>query len=143
MNRLRLWEPFGMIRDFSDAFENFGESLRIPRTERSLTPRTDISETDGEYEIVLEISGMDRKDLTLEVSGDVLTVSGEKRFEDKKEGKNYITVERNYGKFSRSFRLPENTDEKAIKADYKDGVLRLTVPKTEVKEEKPLKIEVK
>lgn len=143
MNRLRLWEPFGMIRDFGDAFENFGESLRIPRTERALTPRTDISETDKEYEIVLEISGMDRKDLTLEVAGDVLTVSGEKKFEDKKEGKNYITVERNYGKFSRSFRLPENTDEKAIKADYKDGVLRLTVPKTEIKEEKPLKIEVK
>ncbi len=132
---LRLWEPFNMFKEFDNAFGTSSE-------ERVLTPRTDIVETDKGYEISLEISGIDRKDLTLEVNGDILSVSGEKKFEEKKEEENYITVERNYGKFSRSFRLPEDTDEKAIKADYKDGVLKVTVPKTEAKKEKPLKISV-
>lgn len=136
MNALRLWEPFSMLKELDDALG------AAPGKERVLTPRTDIAETDKGYEINLEISGIDRKDLNLEIKHGVLTVSGEKKFEEKKEGKNYITVERSYGKFSRSFSLPEDTNEKAIKADYKDGILKIAVPKTEVKEDKPLKIDV-
>ncbi len=143
MNTLILWEPFSMLREFDGALENFGGAFRArDAAERVFTPRTDIAETDKEYEISLEVSGVNRKDLTLEVKNSVLTVSGEKGFEEKREEKNHITVENRYGKFSRSFRLPEDTDEKSVKAEYKDGILKVKVPKTEVKEEKPLKIEV-
>lgn len=143
MNTVRLWEPFGVLREFDNALENFG-ALDFPtRTERVLLPKTDIAETDKEYEISLEVSGIDAKDLTLEVRDGILSVSGERRFEEKTEdGKKYMVVERRYGKFSRSFSLPENTNKKGIKADCKNGILTVTVPKTEVEEEKSLKIEV-
>ncbi len=141
MSALRLWEPFNMFRDFDDALENFGV-FPSGAVEKTLSPRADVAETDKAYEITLEVSGVEGKDLTLEVMGDVLTVGGEKKFEEKKEGKNYLTVERHYGKFSRRFNLPENTDTKGIKADSKNGILTITVPKTQVEEQKPLKIEV-
>ncbi|WP_462136977.1 Hsp20/alpha crystallin family protein [Candidatus Mycalebacterium sp.] len=143
MNTVRLWEPFSMLREFDDALKNFGVLNSPTRAEKALLPRTDIAETDNAYEISLEVSGIDAKDLTLEVKDDVLSITGERKFEEKKEdGKEYITVERRYGKFSRSFSLPENTDKKGIKADCKNGILTVMLPKTEVEEEKPLKIEV-
>jgi len=141
MSVLRLWEPFGMLRDFDDTLENLGV-FSSGAAERSLSPRADVAETDKAYEITLEVSGMEGKDLTLEVVGDFLSVSGEKKFEEKKEGKNYLTVERRYGKFSRRFNLPDTTDKKGIKADSKNGILTITVPKTQTEEQKPLKIKI-
>ncbi|QMU55728.1 MAG: Hsp20 family protein [Candidatus Mycalebacterium zealandia] len=143
MNTLRLWEPFGMLREFDDVFRNFGAFGSATRDGKDLLAKTDIAETDKSYEIALEVSGIEAKDLTLEVKDDVLSIKGERKFEEKAEdGKKYITVERRYGKFSRSFGLPEKTDKKGIKADCKNGILTVTVPKTEVEEKKPLKIEV-
>ncbi len=136
IKKLRLLEPFDMLREFENVFQ--------PRAEESApVPRTDIAETDKGYEISLEVSGVDKNDLSLEVKNNVLNVNGEKKFGKSNEGKNYIATERVYGKFTRRFRLPENADEDGIKADSKNGVLRIIIPKMEPKEEKFLRIEVR
>ena len=136
---LAPWEPFGMLREFEGELGN----LMSSRLAAPLAPKTDIAETDKGFEIALEVPGIDSKDLSLEVRDGVLTVNGERNLEEKEEGKNFVTVERSYGRFSRAFRLPDGTDEKGIKADCKNGVLTVAVPKTEAKQPRSLKIEVK
>lgn len=136
---LTPWEPFGALREFEGELSN----LMSSRFSAPLAPKTDISETDKGFEIALEVPGIDSKDLSLEVKDGVLTVSGERKFEEKEEGKAFVKVERSFGKFSRAFRLPDGTDEKGIKADCKNGVLTVSVPKAETKEPRSLKIEVK
>lgn len=135
---LTPWEPFGMLREFEGELSD----LMSSRFVAPLTPKTDIAETEKGFEIALEVPGIDSKDLSLEVKDGVLNVSGERKFEEKEEGKNFVKVERSHGKFSRAFRLPDNTDEKGIKADCKNGILTVTVPKAEAKEPKSLKIKV-
>ena len=135
---LTPWEPFGMLKEFEGELGG----LMSSRFAAPLAPKTDIAETDGGFEIALEVPGIDSKDLSLEVKDNVLTVSGERKVEEKEEGKNFVKVERSHGKFSRAFRLPDNTDEKRIKADCKNGVLTVSVPKAETGEPKSLKIKV-
>ena len=136
---LTTWEPFGVLREFEGELGN----LMSSRFAAPSAPKTDIAETGKGFEIALEVPGIDSKDLSLEVKDGVLTVCGERKFEEKEEGKNFVKVERSHGKFSRLFRLPENTDEKGIKADCKNGVLTVSIPKTEEKEPESFKITVK
>ena len=95
-------------------------------------PRVDIAERDKAFEITAELAGVPKEDIKVSLDNNVLTISGERKSEV--EDKKHHRIERFYGSFSRSFSLPENVDESAIKAENKDGILKLTLPKAEVKE---------
>lgn len=98
----------------------------------TLTPRVDISEDKANIYIHAELAGLTKDDVKIAVNEDrMLTISGEKKQEEKKEDKNYYRVERRYGMFSRSFNLPENVDVTNIAAKFENGVLNLTLPKVE------------
>jgi len=127
-----------------DLFDRFFNDLAVPEffgEERVVVPAFDISETEKEYVISGEIPGMDAKDLDITLLDGCLTVKGEKKQEKEEKNENYHRVERHYGSFERSFRIPEKVKTDKLDATYKDGILRLTLPKAEVSEAK--KIEVK
>ncbi|MEE9421173.1 MAG: Hsp20/alpha crystallin family protein [Desulfatiglandaceae bacterium] len=108
---------------------------------KSWVPAFDISENEKEYVVTAEIPGIDARDLDVTLSDGILTVKGEKKQEKEDKGENYHRVERSYGSFHRSFRIPEKVATEKVDASYKDGVLKLTLLKAETSE--PKKIEVK
>jgi HSP20 family protein len=104
------------------------------------TPSIDVIETDDAVTLKAELAGMDPKDISIEVQDNILTVSGERRFEEEIKEDKYYRIERRYGSFSRSISLPQVIDESKIQATYDNGVLEVSVPKAEVA--KPKKIQV-
>ena len=105
------------------------------------SPLVDISEDEKEYVVKAEIPEMNKEDIKLNVHDDVLTISGERKYEKEEKGKKYHRIERAYGSFLRSFTLPEDADGSKVSAEYKDGVLKVHLPKLE--KAKPKAIEVK
>ena len=127
-------------RDIFDwAFDGF-DLPDIFRSEKALTPAFDISETANEIHVKAELPGVDAKEIDITVTGDLLTIKGEKKEENEEKGQNFHRRERRYGSFSRSFRLPVEVKADSIDAGYKDGVLTVTMPKAEA--EKARRIEV-
>jgi len=104
-------------------------------------PSVDVSETDGAYQIKAEIPDVKREDVKVTLEDGVLTIQGQRKQEKEETGKKYHRVERSYGSFIRSFTLPDLVDEEKVKAEFKDGVLHLQLPKSE--KAKPKAIEVK
>lgn len=105
--------------------------------------KTDISETDSEYEVSVELPGIDEKDIDLDVSEGMLTLRANKREEREEKKKNYHLTERSYGSVRRSFRVPEGIDVGKIKANFAKGVLHVKLPKTKEAKAKQRKIPVK
>ena len=105
------------------------------------SPLVDISEDEKEYVIKAEIPEMKKEEIKINVHDDVLSISGERRYEKEEKGKKYHRVERAYGSFMRSFTLPEDADGSKVTAEYKDGVLKVHLAKSE--KAKPKAIEVK
>ena len=139
------WEPF---REFEDMFRHysplFGRSLRRVGSEATeWTPLADISETDKEYVIKAELPEVKKEDVKITLDNSLMTISGERRHEKEHSTENEIRVESFYGTFSRSFQLPEGIDTQAIKAESKDGVLRVRIPKKQVTPPRSISIEVK
>ena len=128
---LAQWDPFKMMRDWMrwDPFAEIG-TLAPPQGQRAIfVPDVDVQETPAAYVFKADLPGMKEKDVEVSVTGNRLTLSG-KREEEKREDKtNYHTWERSYGSFSRSFTMPMGTNPDGVKADLKDGVLIITVPK--------------
>ena len=114
------------FRGFEDAIARM---LNEPRGTRPWTPSVDIFETENEIVVKAELPGVDRKDITLNLENNVLTVKGERKFEKETKEENYHRIEREYGSFSRSFALPTAVNGDTVKAEYKDGVLRIILPK--------------
>jgi HSP20 family protein len=138
------WEPFREMEEFfrqNSPF--FGRALRRNGDVDNWAPVADISETDGEYLIKAELPEVKKEDVKITLDNGVITISGERRHEKEKKDENEIRIESFYGTFSRSFSLPENVDAKGIRAETKDGVLRVRIPKTETAKAKPISIEVK
>src|SRR5438445_12965391 len=146
MRTLARWEPFRgatslqdhVNRLFNDGFERRGE-------ESSLTawaPAVDIYETEHELVVKADLPEIDPKDLDIRVENNVLTIRGERKFEKKVNEDNYLRVERAYGTFSRSFTLANSVNADAIKAEYQNGVLALTIPKREEAKPKQIKVNV-
>ena len=106
-------------------------------------PALDVEETEDEIMVKAEIPGVDPKDIELTIAGDCLRIRGEKKQEKEEKKKNYHRIERNYGAFQRSVRLPAEIDSEKAKADYKKGVLHITLPKVEKARSKEIKIEIK
>lgn len=141
------WDPFRELEDMSERLNRVftRPALRTGGKENLIVadwiPTVDISETDSEYLIKAELPEVKKEDVKVTVEDGVLTLQGERRQEKEEKGKRYHRVERSYGSFVRSFTLPESVDESGVKAEYKDGVLNLHLPKTE--KVKPKAIDVK
>jgi HSP20 family protein len=112
-------------------FEDTGRGLRGDEAASTTTwsPAVDIFETEEEIVVKAEIPGMERNDITLHLENNVLTLKGERRFEKETKEENYHRIERSYGSFSRAFSIPSMVDEERIRAEYKDGVLKIVLPK--------------
>lgn len=107
-------------------------------------PRVDVAEDANNVYLHVELPGMEKQDVNVSVSNDsVLTIKGERKNEFKEEGKNFVRMERGYGVFERSFTLPTNVQTEAINAQFDNGVLNITLPKTEASKPKQIAIEVK
>ena len=113
---------------------------KSPRT--SWAPAVDIYETEHELVVKADLPEVDPKDLDIRVENNILTIRGERKFEKKVNEDNYLRVERSYGSFSRSFSLANTVNPEAIKADYNNGVLTLTIPKREEAKPKQIKVNV-
>ena len=107
------------------------------------SPVADITETDKEYLIKAELPEVKKEDVKITLENGVITITGERKHEKEQTDENEIRVESFYGSFARSFSLPDNIDPKGIKAESKDGVLRVRIPKTPAAESKKIAIEVK
>ena len=128
------WDPF---REMEDLFDRYNQAIGSPRNGNQeliksgdWSPRVDISETDKEFVIKAEIPEVDKKDVKITVDKGVLCIQGERKEEKKEKNKKIHRIERFFGSFSRSFTLPDNVDEKKIKASFKDGILNLQLPKS-------------
>ena len=108
-----------------------------------LKPTLDLSATDKEYTIAVEIPGVDEKDVKLEIANDILTIRGEKKHEKEEKDKNFYRVERSYGSFQRVLSLPEDADQEAVKATFKRGVLTISMPRKAMPQTDVRKIEIK
>lgn len=131
-------------REIDRVFDSFFPSRRSDEPEESTkavwAPRVDLSETDNHYRMELDVPGMSRNDITISYQDNQLTVSGERREETTEEDSEYVRVERSFGHFYRSFRLPKTINAGDIEATYDNGVLTIEVPKAE--ESKPQRIEI-
>ena len=138
-DRRLAWD---VISDFDNLVNHFVRPARESANDgHSLVPTVDISETDGAYIVKAELPGVKKEDLDVSIKDGLLSINAESRFEHKEETDGrLIRQERRYGKFVRSMRLGGDVDEAKVTAEYNDGILVLTLPKTE--EVKPKKIEV-
>ena len=142
------WSP---LREMDDMFDRFNRAFsRVPAVREGgqetmaiadWAPTVDISETDNQYLIKVELPGVEKNDVKVSVHDGVLTIQGERQMEHEEQGKKFHRVERAYGRFARSFVLPENVDATKIDAAHKDGLLNVTLEKAA--EAKPKAIEVK
>jgi len=133
--RERFFAPDVFDRFFADTYPMslFGEK-------EEWIPAFDVNETDREYVVTAELPGIDTKNLEVTLSEGLLTVKGEKRQEHEEKHGNYHRVERRYGAFHRSFKIPGKVKADKIDANYKDGILRLTLPKSEESEIKKIAV---
>ena len=140
------WDPFRDLNLLQDRmnrlFEDAGRTWRTdePAATTTWSPSVDIFETEGEIVVKAELPGMDRKDIQLNLENNVLSLRGERKFTKETKDENYHRIERSYGVFSRTFSIPATVDEEKIRADYKDGVLKIFLPKKEQAKPKQIKI---
>ena len=125
-------------RLFNDVFERPGDESNLT----SWAPAVDIFETEHELVVKADLPDVDPKDLDIRVENNILSIRGERKFEKKVSEDKYLRVERAYGSFSRSFSLANTVNSEAIKADYQNGVLTLTIPKREEAKPKQIKVNV-
>jgi HSP20 family protein len=142
------WEPFRDLvtaqRDFDRLFrEAFSSQLgETELSTRSWAPPVDIYETEDAIILKAELPGVDPKDVEVRVEDNTLYLKGERKFEKEVKEQNYHRVERSYGSFARSFSLPNSISTDKVKAEFKDGLLTLTMPKREEAKPKTIKIDV-
>jgi len=129
------------LKNMDGVFDDFFNRSVFQPTETEISPRINVEENDNEWLISAELPGVEKEDVKVNFQDNVLTVSGEKKFEKEDKNKNYHRVERSYGKFSRSLNINSAVLAEKIDASYKDGVLNIILPKAE--EAKPKLIDVK
>ncbi|MBX3319360.1 MAG: Hsp20/alpha crystallin family protein [Nitrospira sp.] len=142
------WDPFRELEEVSDRLNRMfaRPATRAANGKETMivadwTPSVDISETEGEYQIKAEIPDVKKEDVKVTLEDGVLTIQGERKHEKEEKGKRYHRIERSYGSFIRTFSLPDVIDEDKVKAEFKEGVLNLSLPKSE--KAKPKAIDVK
>jgi HSP20 family protein len=140
---MMLWrEPFAALRDELAGFRSrFFEDEDDAWLAGVMQPSFDMAETDAALEVTMDVPGIEAKDIDIQVSGNLLTISGERKEEKEEKGKTYHRVERRSGSFARSITLPCAVSKENVAAECHEGVLKVTLPKTE--ETKAHKIKVK
>jgi HSP20 family protein len=148
------WRPFGGSMDrwgnVSDIqgevnrlFDNFfGRPAGSGAAGRSWAPAVDLYETKDDLVLTMEVPGVRDKDVTVSITGDLLTIKGERRFEQDVKEQQLLHVERAYGKFERLVQLPIPVQADKVKASYRDGVLEVRLPKTEEIKPKEIKVDI-
>jgi HSP20 family protein len=142
LTRVSTWPTLGRLTDLRDEIDRFFESP-LARTSEFLgwTPAFDVYEEKDNYVVKAELPGVKKEDINVAIQGRDLVISGERKSETKGEGAEVFRAERYFGKFQRAVSLPVTVSSKDVRAEYKDGVLTVTLPKSE--EAKPKQIEVK
>jgi len=145
---LTIWRPFRelerMRREMDRLWDSFFEERPRRRVEEvgEWLPSLDLSETKNDLVVKAELPGIDPKDIDISLANDVLTIKGEKKQEKEEKEEDYHLIERSYGAFTRSIRLPREVQSDKINASYKNGILRVTLPKSEEAKKKEIKIKV-
>ncbi len=146
MNGITRWDPFCNVSTLQEQpnrlFEGKFSSSGDTSTLTAWAPSVDVYETENELVIKADLPEVPEKDIDVRVENNMLTIRGERKFEQKVKEENYLRMERSYGSFSRSFSLPNTVDTQAIKAEYTDGVLSITLPKRAESKPKQVKINV-
>jgi HSP20 family protein len=144
---LTRWEPFREVGDIQhevnrlfDSF--FGRPAMVPAAERAWMPLCDMHETKDDLYATLEVPGVREKDIQVAITGDLLTVKGERKWEKELKDDSVYRVERIYGKFERTVPLPVPVQADKVKASYRDGVLEIKLPKAEEVRPKEIKIDI-
>jgi len=143
------YNPAREIKDFRRGFDNFNSFLdnfieKRPIIKNSdFTPSVNTREGEDGYYVELDLPGIKKEDINIDVNDNVVTISGERKTKKEVEEDDYYKIESNYGKFERSFALPDNVDTDNIHAQSQDGVLEVVIPKLKKVEKKPKKIEIK
>jgi HSP20 family protein len=124
-------DPFSLLRkEIDDLFSNFWGHQRTPLT-TSFSPALDVSESENAYFVKMDAPGFESKELKVQVQGNTITLSGEHKEEKESKDKTYHRIERRSGSFSRTVTLPANVNEDEVAAEYTNGVLAVTLPKSE------------
>ena len=142
----RYTNPYREMRRGFDLMHSLLNSMETAPEEGVLNdfvPAVNTREDDNAYVIELDLPGIKKEDIEITTEDNVLTVSGERKYKEELKEEDYYKIESRYGKFSRSFTLPEKVDIEKIHAEAKDGVLEVVIPKIEEKEKKPKKITIK
>ncbi len=148
-NELTRWDPFRELEEVHNRLASVFDS-GFPRTrdrEQSIlstawAPLVDISEDDKSYQINVELPDMKREDIKVNVENGILTISGERLREKEEDNRKYHRVERAYGSFVRNFTLPQNVDSNKVNATYRDGVLHVSIEKSESARPKAIEVKV-
>ena len=142
MTTLARWNPF---REIDDVFNRYNTGLLAKSFDDSSTewaPLADITETEEAFHIRAELPGVKKEDVDVSLSNGVLTLKGERRTEEESKDEKQHRIERFHGTFVRRFDMPDNIDQGAITADYVDGVLDLTIPKTTKTTPETMKVDI-
>ena len=131
---------YDMDKIFNEFFSNYDEFE--PRAIDFFVPRSDILETKNEYKVLIDIPGMEEKDVDVSVNNGVLQISGKKEHSEENKDAQVHRIERSYGSFKKTIQLPKNVSEDKIEANFKNGVLEILLPKTEESKEETKKIKV-
>ena len=145
LQEIERWGPFGEMESLHRRMNRLFERL-IPSGDRffglDFMPAAEMDETEDEIHLKLEIPGMEAKDLDIEVAETSVAISGERKSESKTEARGLVGSEFSYGKFERVIPLSAHIQNDKVKAEYQNGILTLTLPKTEAEKHKTVKVEV-
>ena len=139
---LMKWDPFRELSIFPGRFGRFlDKDWEKVMSTTEWNPSVDIFENENDIVVKVEVPGINAKDIDVRMENNVLMLKGERKFEKETKEENYHRVEREYGSFSRAFALPTAVKEDKITAEYKDGILKIVLPKKEEVKPKSIKIE--
>ena len=143
---LTKYDHYRELVEFSSGFRTFQDAvnrmLSEPRSQRPWTPAVDILETENALILKADLPDVDMKDITVEIENGTLTLKGERKFEKDDQTQGYHRIERSYGFFVRYFSLPDTVEADKVHADYKNGVLSVSLPKKELAKPRSIKVEV-
>jgi HSP20 family protein len=150
MNALTRWDPFKEMEDLQSRFAKlfsltpprFGNGGKEFMTVTEWAPSVDIIEDEKEYLVKADLPEVKKEDVKVTVENDVLTITGERKFEKEEKDKKYHRIERSYGTFLRSFTLPAGADGSKVSAEFKDGLLKVHLPKSEKAKQKAVEVKV-
>ncbi len=148
MTVLTRWDPFRELNALQNRMnrlfeeQQYGGGRGEELTTGAFVPPVDIYEDEHGIQLKLEVPGIDEKDLNIKVENNVLTVTGERKFEKEQKEENFHRIERRYGSFTRSFTLPNTVDTENITADYNNGVLAVNLGKRQEAKPKQIKVSI-